>query len=74
MIDRLRDHYIICGYGRRVADVFRESGVDYVVARLHADALEAAREHDALYIDGNRRRQAALRGRSRRAAVLGGGA
>ena len=27
-------HYIICGYGpvgRRVADVFRESGVDYVV-------------------------------------------
>ena len=56
VIDRLRDHYIICGYGRvgrRVADVFRESGVDYVVLDFNADALEAAREHGVLYIDGN---------------------
>jgi voltage-gated potassium channel len=56
VIDRLRDHYIICGYGRvgrRVADVFRESGVDYVVLDFNPDALEAAREHGDIYIDGN---------------------
>jgi voltage-gated potassium channel len=35
-IDRLEDHYIICGYGRvgrRVADEFRDAGVDYVSRR-----------------------------------------
>ena len=56
MIEKLRDHYIICGYGRvgsRVADVFRESGVDYVVLDFNPDALEAAREHGDHYIDGN---------------------
>jgi len=56
MIERLRDHYIICGYGRvgrRVADVFRDAGVDYVVLDYNADALEAAREDGDLYIDGN---------------------
>jgi len=56
MIDKLRDHYIICGYGRvgrRVADVFRESGVDYVVLDFNPEVLEAARERGDLYIDGN---------------------
>jgi voltage-gated potassium channel len=56
MIERLRDHYIICGYGRvgrRVADVFRDAGVDYVVLDYNADAIEAAREDGDLYIDGN---------------------
>ena len=56
MINRLHDHYIICGYGRvgrRVADVFRESSVSYVVLDFNADALEAAREEGVLYIDGN---------------------
>jgi voltage-gated potassium channel len=55
-IDRLRDHYIICGYGRvgrRVAEVFRESGVEYVVLDFNADALEEARERGDHFIDGN---------------------
>ena len=55
-IEQLRDHYIICGYGRvgrRVADEFREAGVDYVVLDFNPDALEYAREHGALFIDGN---------------------
>ena len=55
-IEKLRDHYIICGYGRvgrRVAEEFREAGADYVVLDYNADALEAAREHGALFIEGN---------------------
>jgi len=52
-IDRLRDHYIICGYGRvgrRVAAEFRQAGVPYVVLDLDADAIEAAREAGELCV------------------------
>ena len=55
-IEQLHDHYIICGYGRvgrRVADEFRESGVKYVVLDFNAEAIEFAREHGDLYIEGN---------------------
>jgi voltage-gated potassium channel len=55
-IDALRDHCIICGYGRvgrRVADEFRASGVGYVVVDFTEDALEAAREHGDLLVEGN---------------------
>ena len=55
-IDRLEDHYIICGYGRvgrRVAHEFRDAGVDYVVLDFNEDALENAREDGALFIEGN---------------------
>jgi voltage-gated potassium channel len=56
VIERLRDHYIICGYGRvgrNVADEFRHAGVSYVVLDFSAQALEAARERDDYYIEGN---------------------
>ena len=55
-IEKLRDHYIICGYGRvgrRVAEEFREAGADYVVLDYNSDAIEAAREHGALFVEGN---------------------
>ena len=55
-IESLRDHYIICGYGRvgrRVAQEFREAGVDYVVVDFHEDALAAAHERGDLLIEGN---------------------
>src|SRR5919197_1089905 len=55
-IDRLQDHYIICGYGRvgrRIAEEFREAGVPYVVLDFNPDALEAAREHGDHFIEGN---------------------
>src|SRR5437667_11952293 len=47
-IDRLRDHYIICGYGRvgrRVADEVRHAGVPYVVLDFSEGALSEAKEH-----------------------------
>jgi voltage-gated potassium channel len=55
-IERLHDHYVICGYGRvgrRVAEEFREAGVPYVVLDFNEDAIERAREDGALYIEGN---------------------
>lgn len=55
-IERLDDHYIICGFGRvgqRVASEFRESGVDFVVLDYSEAAVEAARELDVLFIQGD---------------------
>jgi voltage-gated potassium channel len=55
-IDKLQDHYIICGYGRvgrQVGREFREAGVPFVVLDFNPDAIEAAREGGVLYIDGN---------------------
>jgi voltage-gated potassium channel len=55
-IERLRDHFIICGYGRvgrRVADEFRMAGVSYVVLDYREDAITAAHGHGDLLIEGN---------------------
>jgi voltage-gated potassium channel len=55
-IDQLRDHYIICGYGRvgrRVAEEFRASGVPYVVLDFHEDAIAAANARGELLIEGD---------------------
>jgi voltage-gated potassium channel len=55
-IQRLDDHFIICGYGRvgrRVAQEFRASGVRYVVLDFSEDALAAARDEGDLFIEGN---------------------
>ncbi len=54
-IDKLRDHFIICGFGRvgqRIAAEFRHAGADYVVVDFHAAALAAARERGDHYIEG----------------------
>jgi voltage-gated potassium channel len=55
-IQRLENHFIICGFGRvgrRVAAEFRAAGVRYVVLDFREDALEAAREGRHLFLEGN---------------------
>jgi voltage-gated potassium channel len=55
-IERVRGHYIICGYGRvgrRIAAEFREEGVEFVVLDFSAEALEHAREANVLFVDGS---------------------
>jgi voltage-gated potassium channel len=55
-IQRLEDHFIICGYGRvgqRVAQEFRAHEVPYVVLDFSEEALAAAREEGDLFIEGN---------------------
>ena len=56
MIDRISDHYIICGFGRvgrQVADEFRDAGVPYVVLDFNPEVLEIAREQRIPYLDGS---------------------
>src|SRR3954454_3890315 len=56
MIEGLRDHIIVCGYGRvgrRAGEELREAGVPYVVLDFSEDALAHARENDDLYVDGS---------------------
>src|SRR3954451_11199155 len=56
MIDQLRDHIIVCGYGRvgrRAGDELREAGVPYVVLDFSEDALAHAREHGDPYVEGS---------------------
>jgi len=63
-IERLNNHYIVCGYGRvgrRVAEEFRAAGVPYVVIDYSEEALETAKEHGDLIIDGNAAKDEDLR-------------
>jgi voltage-gated potassium channel len=55
-IGALRDHYIICGFGRvgrRVAEEFRHEGAPFVVLDVSAEAKAAAEEEGVLFIEGN---------------------
>jgi voltage-gated potassium channel len=55
-IERLRDHFIICGYGRvgrRVAQEFGANDVPFAVLDFSEDAIAAAKEEGVLFIEGN---------------------
>ena len=55
-IDGLRDHFIICGYGRvgqRIAEEFRQAHVRYVILDFTAGSIEHARQQGDLYIEGS---------------------
>ena len=56
MIEDLRDHIIVCGYGRvgkRAAEELRHAGVPYVVLDFSSDAKESAEAIGDLYIEGS---------------------
>jgi voltage-gated potassium channel len=55
-VEGLRDHFIICGYGRvgrRVAAEFRAAGVEYVVVDLGPEAIAAARDRGDPLVAGS---------------------
>jgi voltage-gated potassium channel len=55
-IERLHDHFIICGYGRvgrRVGSELRASGREYVVVDFNPDVLAEARARTDHVIEGN---------------------
>jgi len=63
-IDRLSDHYIICGYGRvgrRVAEDFRNAEVSYVVLDRSEEAVAAAGVRGDLLVHGDATDDADLR-------------
>ena len=55
-IEGLRDHYIICGFGRvgrRAADEFVHEGAQFVVVDYSVQAKEAAAQSGILFVEGN---------------------
>lgn len=55
-VEGLKDHYIICGYGRvgrRVGREFRERGIPYVVVDAGPEAVKVAREQGDLLVEGS---------------------
>jgi voltage-gated potassium channel len=55
-IEALREHYIICGFGRvgrRVAEELRHEGAPFVVLDFSPEAKEAAEEEGVLFMEGN---------------------
>jgi voltage-gated potassium channel len=56
MIDELRNHIIVCGYGRvgrRAGEELRRAAVPYIVLDFGDEALEHAREDDVMFVDGS---------------------
>ncbi len=56
LIEELRDHVIICGFGRvgrRAAHEFRDAGADYVVLDFNEESIEHAKEHGDVFIEGS---------------------
>jgi voltage-gated potassium channel len=65
VIRGLRDHYIICGYGRvgrRVGREFREAGAAYIVLDFTAESLHYATEDKVPYVEGSGTRDEDLDG------------
>jgi voltage-gated potassium channel len=56
VIDRISDHYIICGFGRvgrQVADELLDAGARFVVVDFNPEVLELARQEGVPYVDGS---------------------
>ena len=63
-IDRMKDHFLICGFGRvgqQIARDFKEQGADFVVIDDNADVREAMEELGVLFIHGSASDDAILR-------------
>jgi voltage-gated potassium channel len=55
MIERMRDHYIICGYGRvghRIAEELEEAAVPYVILDFNPEVLALARAEGVPWVEG----------------------
>jgi voltage-gated potassium channel len=62
-IEALRDHYILCGFGRVGEEIGREferHGVPFVIVENNPEALGRADGHSFLYIDGDATQDAVL--------------
>jgi len=62
-IEALRDHYILCGFGRVGAEIVRDfmtRGVPFVIVDSNPEAIERARKQDYLLVEGDATSDAAL--------------
>jgi voltage-gated potassium channel len=64
MLDTIKDHFIVCGYGRigsMIAQQFRRQHVPHVVVERDADRLQAAIEAGSLAVEGDASREDVLK-------------
>jgi voltage-gated potassium channel len=64
MLEHIKDHFIICGYGRigtTVAQQFRRQQIPYVVVERDADRVHAAIDDGALGVEADASREEVLR-------------
>ena len=64
MLDTIKDHFIICGYGRIgsiVAGQFRHQRIPYVVIEHSAERVQIAIEEGALGVEGDASREDVLK-------------
>jgi len=64
MLDTIKDHFIICGYGRIgsiVAQQFRRQGIRYVVVEHSAERVQLAIEEGALGVEADASREDVLK-------------
>jgi voltage-gated potassium channel len=62
-IEALRDHYILCGFGRvgeEIAREFKARGVPFVIVDSNLEAIERARKQDYLLVEGDASSDATL--------------
>jgi voltage-gated potassium channel len=62
-IEALRDHYILCGFGRvgeAIARDFTTRGTPFVIVDSNPEAIERARKQDYLLVEGDAASDAAL--------------
>ncbi len=64
MLEQIRDHFIICGYGRigaTVAQQFRRQQIPYVVVERNPDRVHAAIDDGALGVEADGSREEVLK-------------
>jgi voltage-gated potassium channel len=64
MLDTIKDHFIICGYGRIgsiVAHQFRRENIPFVVVERDADRLQTAMDAGALGVEADASREEVLK-------------
>ena len=62
-IEALRDHYILCGFGRvgeEIARDFKARGTPFVIVESNPEALERARKREYLLLEGDATSDAVL--------------
>jgi voltage-gated potassium channel len=64
MLETIRDHFIICGYGRigsTVAHEFRRQGIPHLIVDRNADRVHAALEDGELAVEADASREEVLK-------------
>src|SRR5262245_4648293 len=64
MLDTIKDHFIICGYGRIgsiVAEQFRRQNIPFVVVEKSAERIQAAMDAGALGVEADASREDVLK-------------